>query len=205
MENLIIKENQLYNVTEFEISKMKEILLSMKCKYKLKNVFIEKYFNESFAILTMETFYLMLNSILKVEFADIEFNTDITFKENKIYIKLFLNKFYNTDFNSLSKEQIEFIMKKMSEPEKFILENFLEKFPTTDTINNKIELFFKTILDFDDIIKKIKNNLDPNTEKNEQLSFINLSLLKELFGTNFIIIVTENKLLSEEEYEYKGN
>ena len=81
MDRIIIKDNEVYFLTEISISKIKELLLNLECKYKLKNVFIEKFFNESFAILTMETFYLMLVSISKNEFIDFNFETDITFKE----------------------------------------------------------------------------------------------------------------------------
>lgn len=204
MDRIIIKDNEVYFLTEISISKIKELLLNLECKYKLKNVFIEKFFNESFAILTMETFYLMLVSISKNEFIDFNFETDITFKEDNIFVKFKINKMYNNDFTKLTKEQLEFIFKNIDEAEKFVIENLINKFPNTENILEKLDLFFKTILDFNEIIKNIKNNIPENLDKKEQLSFINFSLLKELFGNNFIVIITKNKLLSEEDYEYRG-
>lgn len=196
--------NYIYVKRKISKKDMEEIFKNVKTKYKkYLDKFIDKQFNDTFAIMPVMTYLVMLKGLIYSKYPSIASDVIIKKDEENIYGYLTVNKFFDRNFEGMTKEQLEFFLKvKIEDEEKNVMEDFFGFFPSDEFFKEKLTVMIQGLVDIDDIIADSKTKM----EKGEQIkaSDIDFRILKALFGS-FALTVKKDMLKDDPEYQEGEN
>lgn len=196
--------NYIYVKRKISKKDMEEIFKNVKTKYKKYfDKFIDKQFNDTFAIMPVMTYLVMLKGLIYSKYPSIASDVIIKKDEENIYGYLTVNKFFDRNFEGMTKEQLEFFLKvKIEDEEKNVMEDFFGFFPSDDFFKEKLTVMIQGLVDIDGIIADSKTKM----EKGEQIkaSDIDFRILKALFGS-FALTVKKDMLKDDPEYQEGEN
>lgn len=198
MKGFESKDNKMLKQIIVKKEDMKKILLDLKSAYKYKNKFIEENYNVSFGILILENFLVIVEYVLKNFNINMGFATSLKYndKTEEYILNFEFDRFYDVDLKAKTKDEIDEFLKELSEVEKDILEDFLDKAPTIENILEKISTFCNNTNNMDESIKAYK---EENAEmKKSMLDYRIMKGLFDVFALNVMKdTVTKEYLLGE--------
>lgn len=199
IKDLSFEDGKIYVKREIKKEDFKQAFMNIKTKYKkyLTN-FFEKYCNDTAYILTLTTYMNMLKGYLYTMNMNIRNDYIITKDDEKIYIKLYIDKFYEKNLTEYTKNQIEFLVNtKLEDLELEVLKNYFKVLENNDDIIKKIEYFLNTLINVDDIIQHYKDEIKEGKEIKS--STIDSEILKRLFA-EFSLNVIKDSLKNDKEF-----
>lgn len=203
IKDLSFEDGSIYIKRKISKEDFKNIFLNIKTKYKkYLTVFFEKYCNDTAMILTTTTYMTMLRGYLYNTNINIATDFKVTVDKDNLYVKLYIEKFYDRNFSKYTKDQLEFIVKnKLEDLEIEVLTAHLKALETDLKLKEKLEYMINNLIKLDDIIQKFKEKKNDGIEIKS--SNIDSELLKNMFA-EFSISVIKDVLKENKEYLEKN-
>lgn len=199
IKDLSFEDGRIYVKRKIKKEDFKQAFMNVKTKYKkyLTN-FFDKYCNDTAYILTATTYLSMLKGYLHSTNVNIKSDFLITKDDENIYIKLYIEQFYERNFKEYTKDQLEFLVNtKLEDLEIEVLIGYFKALETDEETLKKIEYMLSTLVNVDNIIQNYKDQIKEGKEIKS--STIDSEILKRLFA-EFSISVIKDVLKNDKEY-----
>lgn len=174
---------------------LKNKFFNLKTTYKkFMQKYIEKNFNETFGIVSLTSYFLLLKTRLYQENPNINIDVLITYDDENFYIRFNILEFYDRDLSKYNNDQLELLYKNhFDENEKEVLNDYIKNIPDEEFLNNNIHKFINMMFNCDDLIKELKQKVSNKKMTLEQMEF---EISKYYFGS-FALSINKNLAINE--------
>ena len=192
---ILFEKNRICTKTIIKKDVLKSKFFDLKTTYKkFMQKYIEKNFNETFGIVSLTSYFLLLKTRLYQENPNINIDVLITYDNENFYIRFNIIEFYDRDLSKYNNDQLELLYKNhFDENEKEVFNDYIKNIPNDEFLNNNIHKFINMMFNCDDLIKELKQKVSNKEMTLEQMEF---EISKYFFGS-FALSINKNLAVDE--------